>query len=83
MKYQRNVKHARFQFRVRLIRAKHKEQILCCGQSLLRTVDIKAVITDIMVVCMVTVTASIGNTLISLMHCSNCVCSSWSAIVSS
>ena len=54
MKYQRNVKHARFQFRVRLIRAKHKEQILCCGQSLLRTVDIKAVITDIMVVCMVT-----------------------------
>jgi len=55
MKYQRNVKHARFQFRVRFIRAKHKEQILCCGQSLLRTVDIKAVITDIMVVCMVTV----------------------------
>ena len=55
MKHQCSIQYLCFQFCIFLIRPQHKQNIFCCRQIRLWTMDIKTFITDIMIISMVSI----------------------------
>ena len=55
VEYKCHIKHLRLQIRIFFIRTEHSQNILCRRKIVIRTMNIKTLISFIMIICMITV----------------------------